>query len=127
MEGNPITHLAAIDYAIMAVYFAAVLGVGLALKRVMRTSTDFFLAGQDAPRLGDRARVHLGEPRRAGSDRDGRVGGEVRHRHEPLLLDRRDPGDGVRRAVHDAVLLRIARALGARSTSSSGSTRRRAR
>src|SRR6478752_2153079 len=49
MEGNPITHLAAIDYAIMAVYFAAVLGVGFALKRVMRTSTDFFLAGKTLP------------------------------------------------------------------------------
>jgi solute:Na+ symporter, SSS family len=49
MEGNPITHLAAIDYAIMAVYFIAVLGVGFALKRVMRTSTDFFLAGKTLP------------------------------------------------------------------------------
>ena len=49
MEGNPITHLAGIDYAIMAVYFAAVLGVGFALKRVMRTSTDFFLAGKTLP------------------------------------------------------------------------------
>src|SRR5215204_3853658 len=49
MEGNPTTHLAAIDYAIMAIYFAAVLGVGFALKRVMRTSTDFFLAGKSLP------------------------------------------------------------------------------
>jgi SSS family solute:Na+ symporter len=49
MEGNPITHLASIDYAIMAVYFVAVLGVGFALKRVMRTSTDFFLAGKTLP------------------------------------------------------------------------------
>jgi solute:Na+ symporter, SSS family len=49
MEGNPITHLAAIDYAIMVVYFAAVLGVGFALKRVMKTSTDFFLAGKTLP------------------------------------------------------------------------------
>src|SRR5690348_8314269 len=49
MEGNPIPQLAPIDYAIMAVYFAAVLGVGFALKRVMRTSTDFFLAGKTLP------------------------------------------------------------------------------
>src|SRR5678816_247953 len=49
MEGNPTTHLATIDYAIMAVYFAAVLGVGFALKRVMRTSTDFFLSGKSLP------------------------------------------------------------------------------
>src|SRR4026209_1376262 len=33
----------------MAVYFAAVLGVCFALKRVMRTSTDFFLAGKTLP------------------------------------------------------------------------------
>src|SRR5512141_364814 len=49
MEGNPITQLATIDYAIMAVYFVAVLGVGMALKRAMRTSTDFFLAGKALP------------------------------------------------------------------------------
>ena len=49
MEGNPITQLASIDYAIMAVYFAAVLGVGFALKRKMRTSTDFFLSGKSLP------------------------------------------------------------------------------
>ena len=49
MEGNPVTQLAAIDYAIMAVYFAAVLGVGFALKRMMRTSTDFFLSGKSLP------------------------------------------------------------------------------
>jgi len=49
MEGNPVTQLAAIDFAIMAVYFVAVLGVGMALKRAMRTSTDFFLAGKALP------------------------------------------------------------------------------
>src|SRR5690242_2873153 len=49
MEGNPVTQLAAIDFAIMAVYFVAVLGVGVALKRAMRTSTDFFLAGKALP------------------------------------------------------------------------------
>ena len=51
---------------------------------------------------------------------------EVRHRDQPLLLGRRDPGDGVRRRLHDAVLLRLARALGARVPASCGSTRRRA-
>jgi SSS family solute:Na+ symporter len=49
MEGNSVTQLAAIDYAIMAVYFVAVLGVGFALKRMMRTSTDFFLSGKSLP------------------------------------------------------------------------------
>ena len=40
MEGNPITQLSPIDYLVMAVYFVAVLVVGMALRRAMRTSTD---------------------------------------------------------------------------------------
>jgi solute:Na+ symporter, SSS family len=46
MESTPVTHLAPIDYAVMAIYFAAVLGVGWSLRRAMRTSTDFFLSGR---------------------------------------------------------------------------------
>ena len=41
-------------------------------------------------------------------------GAKVRHLDQPLLLGRRDPGDGLPRRLHDAVLLRLARALGAR-------------
>jgi SSS family solute:Na+ symporter len=41
--------LSAIDWTIMAVYFAFVLGVGVFLKRYMKTSTDFFLAGRSIP------------------------------------------------------------------------------
>ena len=33
----------------MLVYFAFVLGIGFALKRYMRTSNDFFLAGRSIP------------------------------------------------------------------------------
>jgi solute:Na+ symporter, SSS family len=43
------TRLIWIDYAIMVVYFAFVLGIGFALKRYMRTSTDFFLSGRSIP------------------------------------------------------------------------------
>jgi solute:Na+ symporter, SSS family len=46
MASNPVTHLAPIDYAVMAVYFVAVLGVGWVLRRIMRSSTDFFLSGR---------------------------------------------------------------------------------
>src|ERR687884_886863 len=42
-------HLAPIDYAVMVVYFAAVLAVGWVLRRLMRTSTDFFLSGRSLP------------------------------------------------------------------------------
>ena len=38
-----------IDYTIMLVYLVFVLGIGLVLKRVMRTSTDFFLSGRSIP------------------------------------------------------------------------------
>lgn len=43
---QPVTRLAGIDYVIMAAYFAAVLGVGFGLRRLTRTSTDFFLSGR---------------------------------------------------------------------------------
>lgn len=41
--------LTSIDWIIMAVYFAFVLGIGVALKRSVKTSTDFFLAGRSIP------------------------------------------------------------------------------
>ena len=41
--------LSFIDWLIMLVYFAFVLGIGFALKRYMRTSNDFFLAGRSIP------------------------------------------------------------------------------
>ncbi len=41
--------LAWIDYLIMLIYFAFVLGIGFALKRFMKTSTDFFLSGRSIP------------------------------------------------------------------------------
>jgi solute:Na+ symporter, SSS family len=46
MASNPVTTLAPVDYVVMAIYFAAVLGVGWVLRRVMRSSTDFFLSGR---------------------------------------------------------------------------------
>ncbi len=41
--------LSPIDWLIMLVYFSFVLGIGFALKRYMRTSNDFFLAGRSIP------------------------------------------------------------------------------
>ena len=38
-----------VDYLVLAVYFAFVLGIGWALKRYMKTSTDFFLSGRSIP------------------------------------------------------------------------------
>ncbi len=42
-------NLSYIDWLIMLVYFVFVLGIGFALKRYMRTSNDFFLAGRSIP------------------------------------------------------------------------------
>jgi solute:Na+ symporter, SSS family len=38
-----------VDYAILIVYTLFVLGIGFALKRYMKTSTDFFLSGRSIP------------------------------------------------------------------------------
>src|SRR3982751_3275107 len=38
-----------VDWAIMAIYFMFVLGIGFTLKRYMKTSTDFFLSGRSIP------------------------------------------------------------------------------
>jgi len=42
-------NLTYIDWLIMLVYFVFVLVIGFALKRYMRTSNDFFLAGRSIP------------------------------------------------------------------------------
>ena len=45
----PSIQLALIDYSILFIYFAFVIGIGWTLKRYMRTSTDFFLSGRSIP------------------------------------------------------------------------------
>ena len=41
--------LGTIDYALLIIYFAVVLGIGYALRHSTRTSTDFFLSGRSIP------------------------------------------------------------------------------
>src|SRR6187549_418408 len=41
--------LGTVDYLILTVYFAFVLGIGWALKRYMKTSLDFLLSGRSIP------------------------------------------------------------------------------
>jgi solute:Na+ symporter, SSS family len=38
-----------LDWTVMVIYFVFVLGIGFALKRHMKTSTDFFLSGRSIP------------------------------------------------------------------------------
>jgi SSS family solute:Na+ symporter len=42
-------HLGTVDYTILIVYFAFVLGIGWVLRRHTKTSTDFFLSGRSIP------------------------------------------------------------------------------
>ena len=42
-------HAGAVDYAILAVYFLVVLGIGFAARRYVRTGLDFFLSGRSMP------------------------------------------------------------------------------
>ena len=42
-------HLGWIDYAVLAIYVAFVVGIGFALKRYMKTSADFFMSGRSIP------------------------------------------------------------------------------
>src|ERR1700754_2901395 len=38
-----------VDYVILAIYFVAVLGIGFAAKRYIKTSLDYFLSGRSLP------------------------------------------------------------------------------
>src|SRR5438552_9847167 len=41
--------LAPLDYALLIIYFVFVIGIGFALRRLVQTSTDFFLSGRSLP------------------------------------------------------------------------------
>ena len=38
-----------LDYAIIAIYFVVVLGIGFGAKRLLKTDLDFFLSGRSLP------------------------------------------------------------------------------
>jgi solute:Na+ symporter, SSS family len=44
-----ITKLGPVDYSILLVYLVAVLGIGFALKRYMKSSSDFLTSGRSIP------------------------------------------------------------------------------
>src|SRR5690349_22624670 len=49
LEPRAMTHLTGVDYAVMLLYFVFVLGIGVTLKRSVKTSEDFFLSGRSLP------------------------------------------------------------------------------
>src|SRR6476469_5079820 len=42
-------HTNGVDYAILLIYFAFVLGIGFAARRYIKTSLDYFLSGRSLP------------------------------------------------------------------------------
>ena len=107
-------HLGSIDYTILLVYIAFVLGIGFALKRFMKTSTDFFLSGRSIPAwVAGLAFISANLARREVIGM-GASGAKYGIMHQPFLLAGRDSGDGLRRHLHDALLLWLEGPLGAR-------------
>jgi solute:Na+ symporter, SSS family len=49
VDGGLRLNMDALDYVILALYFITVLGVGIAARRAIRTSADFFLSGRSLP------------------------------------------------------------------------------
>src|SRR5512135_1304026 len=41
--------LSSLDVALLVIYFTFVIGIGIALRRLIQTSTDFFLSGRSLP------------------------------------------------------------------------------
>ena len=84
-------NLTILDWIIMLVYFAFVLGIGFGLKRRVKTSTDFFLAGRAIPAwicgLAFLS-ANLGAQEVIGMAASG---AKIWHQDQPFPLDRGDP------------------------------------
>ena len=103
-----------VDYAIIAIYFVVVLGIGFYLKKFASTGEDFFMAGPQNDRLDRRPELHLGQPQFAGDDGLVGHGLPVRHARGARLPDRRHPGHPVPGDRDDALLLHLQDAFRAR-------------
>ena len=108
----PVAQLTAIDYLTMAIYLAAVLGIGWVLRRRMHTSSDFLVSGRSLPPWVTGLAflsANLGAQEVIGMGASGaKYGIATSH----FYMGGCDPGNGLRRPLHDAVLFRFARALG---------------
>ena len=106
--------LSGVDLAIIAIYFLAVLAIGLYLKRFAQSGEDFFLAGREMTAWVAGLSFRLRESRIARTARLGRLVVSIRHPRRALVLDRRHPGDAFSRHRHDAVLLHLENPFGPR-------------
>ena len=69
--------LTPIDWLIMLLYFVFVVGIGFALKREDEDQQGFFSGRAGAAGVDLRTGLYQRQPGSAGSDRHGRVGGQV--------------------------------------------------
>ena len=110
----PQVQLGAIDYAILIVYFAFVLGIGWVLRRSVRNSEDFFLSGRSIPAwIAGLAflSANLGAQEVIGMAASGaKYGIMTSHFYWVGAI----PAMVFVGRLHDAVLLRLPCALGAR-------------
>ena len=98
-----------VDFLLIALYFVFVLGISIIGSSCRLDQLGLLPFGSVAPRLGDRAGLHRGQPRCRRDHRHVRERRELRHPHQgALLLGRRRPRDAVpRRRDDDALLLRL--------------------
>ena len=104
----------ALDYAILAIYFVVVLGVGFVARRYVKTSLDYFLSGRSLPAwITGLAFVsaNLGATEILGMGANGAQYGVATVNYYWIGAD---PGDGLPRPGDDAVLLRLEGPVGAR-------------
>ena len=48
-DGSVVLRLATVDYLVLAIYFAFVIGIGWVLRKYLKTSADFFESGRSLP------------------------------------------------------------------------------
>jgi len=111
-----LVHLAPVDFVIIVFYFALVLAIGFYLRGRANTGEDFFMAGREMTAWVaglSFLSANLGALElMAGPDRLINMGILATH----LVLDRRNPGDAVPGAGHDAVLLHLKKPTQSRVT-----------
>ena len=100
-----------LDYLILLTYTGFVVGIGFALKKYMRSSSDFLTSARSLPTWVTGLAfisANLGALELVGMAASGAKYGIIQGQ---LLLGRRHPGHGLPRRLHDAVLLRLQGAL----------------
>ena len=103
--------LAPVDYLILIVYFAFVLGIGWMLRKTNVQQQRFSDGRTLRAGVDHQPRVHRRQPGGTGTYRHVGVGREVWNHDRPFLLDWRHSSHPVRGHFHDAVLLRQQSAL----------------